>query len=83
MHVYKSKPAISMLITNMQVSYYKKATGKTFFVCAEGKEIRDAIENSIFSKETKSVTAKSIGTNKDGDVVAEFLFTWSFKVKSF
>ncbi|MDQ6758211.1 MAG: DUF4442 domain-containing protein [Bacteroidota bacterium] len=83
MHVYKSKPAISMLIINMQAFYYKKATGKTFFVCAEGKEIRDAIENSIFSNETKSVNAKSIGTNKDGDVVAEFLFTWSFKVKSF
>jgi hypothetical protein len=81
MHVYKRTPAISMLITNMEASYSKKATGKTFFVCEAGKQIYDAIENSITTGESKSITAKSTGTNKNGDVVAEFLFTWSFKLK--
>lgn len=81
MYTQKRTPAISMLITNMEASYFKKATGKIFFVCEAGKQIYDAIENSIASGESKSITVKSTGTNKNGDVVAEFLFTWSFKVK--
>ena len=59
-----------------------ESTGKTFFVCEAGKQIHDTIEDSIASNESKSITVKSIGTNKDGEVIAEFLFTWSFKVKA-
>ena len=81
MHVYKQTPAISMLITNMEASYFKKATGKTFFVCEAGKQIYEAIENSIATGESKSITVQSTGTNKEGEVVAVFLFTWSFKLK--
>ena len=81
-HVYKRNPAISMLITNMEASYFKKATGKIFFVCEAGKQIHDAIEDSILSKESKSITVKSTGTNKNGELIAAFLFTWSFKVKT-
>ncbi|HEY8687865.1 MAG TPA: DUF4442 domain-containing protein [Chitinophagaceae bacterium] len=81
MYTQKRTPSISMLITNMEASYFKKATGKTFFICEAGKQIYDAIEDSITTGESKSITVKSTGTNKNGDVVAEFLFTWSFKVK--
>ena len=82
MHVFKRTPIISMLITNMEASYVKKATGKTFFVCEAGNQIHEAIENSIAIGEHKSITAKSTGTNKKGEVIAEFSFTWSFKVKA-
>ena len=82
MHVYKRTPSISMLITNMEASYSKKATAKIFFVCDSGKQIHDAIEQTIISGEPKSITVKSTGTNKKGDVAAVFLFTWSFKVKT-
>ena len=82
MHVYKRTPAISMLITNMEASYFKKATGKIFFVCDAAKQIRNAIEESILSKQPKSISVKSTGTNKDGELIAAFLFTWSFKVKA-
>lgn len=82
MHVYKRIPPISMLITNMEASYFKKSTGITFFVCESGKQIHDTIEASITTKESKSITVKSIGTNKNGEVIATFLFTWSFKLKS-
>ena len=81
MHVYKRKPLVSMLITNMEASYFKKATGKTFFVCEDGKQIHDGIEESIATREPKSITVKSTGTNKNDEVIAAFLFTWSFKVK--
>ena len=82
MHIYKRNPSVSMLITNMQANYFKKATSKTFFLCEAGKNIFDAIENCLETKESKTITAKSTGTNKNGEVIAEFFFTWSFKVKS-
>lgn len=82
MHIYKRSPSISMLVTNMEATYFKKATRKTFFLCEAGKEIYDTIEESIATKKPRSITVKSIGTNKDGDLIAEFLFTWSFKAKA-
>ena len=82
MHIYKRSPSISMLITNMEASFIKKATEETFFCCEYGKQICDAIEESIVSGEPKNITAKSTGTNKKGEIIAEFYFTWSFKVKS-
>jgi hypothetical protein len=81
MHVYKRTPPVSMLITNMEAAYFKKATGKTSFVCDAGKQVRETIEDSIASMESKSITIKSTGTNKNGELIAEFLFTWSFKMK--
>ena len=81
MHVYKRKPAISMLVTKMEANYFKKAIDKTFFVCVEGKLISDIIEDAVQTNESKSVTVKSVGRNKDGELIAEFLFTWSFKMK--
>jgi hypothetical protein len=80
-HVYKKVPAVSMLITGMEATYFKKATGRTFFVCEDGKDILKVIESAIVSGEPKSITVKSTGTAKDGELIAEFRFTWSFKVK--
>lgn len=82
MHVYKKTPPVSMLITNMEATYFKKSTGMTFFVCEQGNQIRDTVEQSIATGESKSITVKSTGTNKNGELIAEFLFTWSFKVKN-
>lgn len=81
MHIYKRSPSVSMLITNMEATYFKKAIDKTFFICESGKAIYDAIEESKATGESKSITIKSTGTSKAGEQIAEFVFTWSFKVK--
>ena len=72
----------SMLVTKMEATYFKKATGTTFFTCEQGKEIASIIDEAVETGEGKSVIAKSTGKNKSGELVAEFLFTWSFKTKS-
>lgn len=82
MHIHKRTPAVSMLITNMEATYFKKGTGTTYFVCDAGKVICDTVVQSITTGEPKSITVKSSGRNKQGEIVAEFLFTWSFKVKA-
>ena len=66
----------------MRADYFKKAIGQTFFICEDGKSIYDAIEQSILLKESKSITVKSVGRNKDNELIAEFYFTWSFKLKN-
>lgn len=81
-HLYKQDPAVSMLIVNMQGSFYKKATGRISFICADGDEIRSKIETAMQSGEGVSVNCISKGYNAAQELVAEFSFTWSFKAKS-
>lgn len=81
-NVYKRTPPVSMLVTKMEAFYFKKATSTIFFTCEQGKEITSIVDEAIETSEGKSIVAKSTGRNMDGDIVAEFLFTWSFKTKS-
>ena len=80
-HIYQRKPAVSMLVLNVTGNFIKKATGMTSFTCNDGAAIRQCIEDSIASGEGKSITVSSIGINKDGEIVAAFEITWSFKAK--
>jgi hypothetical protein len=80
-HIYKSNPAVSMLVVNINGNFLKKAVGKTTFICNDGLAIKQTIEAAIFDGQGKTLIAKSTGTNAQGEVVAEFLITWSFKAK--
>jgi hypothetical protein len=82
MYIYKRVPAVSMLVTRMEAVYHKKATGRTYFTCRQGMEIKDAIERAITSGEGQTITVQSTGVNEAGALVAEFIFTWSFKSKT-
>ena len=81
-HIYKRDPKVSMLVVNISGNFIKKAVGRTHFTCEDGLLIKQTIEDAFLSKEGKIITAKSYGRNKDGEIVAEFAITWSFKVKS-
>lgn len=81
-HLYKRKPPVSMLVVKVEAEYFKKATGRTTFICEDGALLKTAIEESIATGEARTVKAKSAGRNKEGEIVAEFYITWSFKAKS-
>jgi len=80
-NLYQRKPAVSMLITGMESKYYKKAIGKTVFVCKQGLDIKNTIDNAYTTAEAQTIQVKSEGYNEQNEIVAEFWFTWSFKVK--
>jgi hypothetical protein len=80
-HVYKRKPAVSMLVVKFEASYFKKATGRTRFECKDGALLLNAIEKAIATGEAQTCVTTSIGINQQGDKVAECLVTWSFKAK--
>jgi hypothetical protein len=81
MHVYKSNPAISMLVVHMEAYFMKKAVGRILFTCHDGQQIYEAIVRTKATGEGVTVTATSIGTDESGDKVAEFRYTWSLKAK--
>ena len=80
-HVYKREPAVSMLVLKVKGDFNKKAVGRTVFTCEDGQQIKQTIEDAIFSGEGKIITIKSYGRNAANEIVAEFDITWSFKAK--
>ena len=81
-HLYKSDPPVSMLVVKVESEYFKKATGRTSFICEDGLLFKQAIEDAFSTGEPQMVQATSEGRSKDGDLTARFYITWSFKVKS-
>jgi hypothetical protein len=82
MQLHKRMPAVSMLVVNLEAAYFKKAIGRTSFVCEDGELLEIAVDEAIATGEARTVRAKSVGKNKEGEIVAEFYITWSFKSKS-
>lgn len=70
-----------MLVVQNEGFFYKKATGQIIFTCKDGSRVYAAIEQAIKTGEGTTVTCNSKGTNEAGEIVAEFNFTWSFKVR--
>jgi len=82
MQLHERKPPVSMLVVKVESSYFKKAIARTRFICVDGPLFRQAVDETIATGEPRTVRARSVGTNKDGEMVAEFFVTWSFKAKS-
>jgi len=80
-HVYKRQPPISMLVVKVESEYFKKATGRTTFICEDGEALLLTIQDSIATGEGRTFRARSTGRNADNETVAEFYITWSFKAK--
>jgi hypothetical protein len=81
MNVHKKYPAISMLVVGLEAKYFKKATGITNFICEDGMAVNDIVQSAINTGESRMIQCKSVGKNTDGEIVAEFLITWSFKAR--
>ena len=80
--LYKRKPTVSMLVTKSEGHFHKKAVGKILFTCNDGEAISMAVEETIANNTPTIITCHSVGKNEGGELVAEFYFTWSFKVKN-
>ncbi|MFS8083323.1 MAG: DUF4442 domain-containing protein [Ginsengibacter sp.] len=81
LHTQHTKPGVSMLVTGMDARYFKKAKGKTIFTCEDGLKIKEAAKNAMQSGEGVAIVVKSLGKNESSELVAEFNFTWSFKLR--
>ena len=77
-----SEKKVSMLVRHQQGSFTKKATGRIRFICKDGQLIQQAIQKTIASGESETITMTAEGFDADGDSVSKFEYTWWLKVKS-
>lgn len=73
---------ISMLVAENKAKFTKKATGKISFTSVDGHMANKAIDDAITTGEGQTFWMKSTGLNDTGEVVAEFEFQWTVKVKA-
>src|SRR5690606_17569480 len=81
-HIHGLFPKVSLLVIKVEVHFHKKATGITLLTCNEGVRIRDAVQAAYLSGESQQISIETIGKNNEGEMVADFIITWSFKRKS-
>ncbi|HUR11495.1 MAG TPA: DUF4442 domain-containing protein [Flavitalea sp.] len=70
---------ISMLVVKLEAEYHKKATARTTFICSDGDLFKAALDHTIRSGQSETVTATSVGKDIMGESIATFRITWSFK----
>lgn len=80
--IKKSNKNISMLVGSNSATFSKKATGKITFTCNDGHLIAEAIAHTIANGSGQSLKLTSVGTDEQGDVVAEMTFEWRVKLKT-
>ncbi|HHJ34837.1 MAG TPA: DUF4442 domain-containing protein [Gammaproteobacteria bacterium] len=73
---------IAYIIVDLKVTFVKKAQSKITFTCTDYGNILDALSSLRHPDDNAEVTLKTVGRDAQGEEVAVFHFTWSFKVRS-
>ncbi len=77
-----NKLNMSMLVTELNATFTKKAVGKIHFTCDQGNDLENTIVQANEDGMGHTTVLKSVGIDEDGDEVATFYFTWSIKKRS-
>ena len=72
---------VAVILVGTHAEFVKKATGVTTFTCSNWFEFDKAVALAIETGEPQTATGKSTGSNSDGETIAQFEFTWSFKIR--
>lgn len=73
---------ISMLVVKQEGSFHKKATGRITFSCEQGNAIDKVIKKAIESNEGQSLALQAKGFDQENNMVSDFEFIWSIKLKT-
>ena len=77
----KNKLKISMLVISNESKFLKKAKGLIRFECDQVNTLKKTLSSLSKNKTTDKIKLKSTGYDENGDVVSEFVYEWSFKLK--
>ncbi|MGB0836837.1 MAG: DUF4442 domain-containing protein [Flavobacteriaceae bacterium] len=75
------KEKFSMLVVGHQGDFTKKAVGKINFTCDGGEIVKQSFDKALATGEGVSFTLYSQGIDGQGDVVSNYSFKWSIKLK--
>ncbi len=81
-YIKESNKPISMLVANNKATFSKKATGRITFTCVDGLAIKEAINKTIATGEGQTCWMTSEGKNNKGNVVSQFQFEWTVKMRT-
>lgn len=82
LHVRDTEKKVSMLMLEMEAKFHKKAKDTTWFLSKDGRLIQAAVQYAVGKGQSQTCKAYTVGIDKEGNCVAEFWITWSFKLKS-
>lgn len=71
--------SVALLVVGLKANYEKKVVGESVFTFDDVAGMKAAIEAAAGGDEAQVFVARSVGRDREDDVVAEFEFTWSFK----
>ena len=74
--------SVALIIVGVEGKFLKRAEGRTTFTCADVPKLNAAIEEALATGESVTTTVMTEGRRPDGEVVARFEFTWSFKKRT-
>ena len=77
----KNKLKISMLVISNESKFLKKAKGLIRFECDQVNTLKKTLSSLSKNKTIDKIKLKSTGYDESGDVVSEFIYEWSFKLK--
>jgi hypothetical protein len=81
MYTHKLKPSVSTFVIGCEAKFVKRAVGKTTFKCSQGNEIAAKIMKTIQTFEAEEIRCITNAYDEQGDLVAEFVFTWGIKAR--
>ena len=73
--------SIAVILVGAHAEFVKKAAGVTTFTCSNWFEFDKAVARAIETGEPQTAIGRSIGLNSNGETIALFEFTWSFKIR--
>lgn len=80
--IRKTGRKVSMLVVKMEATFSRKAFGTITFQCDQGQAVDAAVRAAVETGAPQTLTLRSVGHDAQGEQVAEFFFTWSFRVKA-
>ena len=80
--IRSSGKPVSMLVANNKGTFNKKARGRIHFCCEDGEKIKSAIDKAISTGEGQTCWMNSKGYDRDGNLVSEFDFEWTVKLRN-
>jgi len=82
LYTHNQPESVAMLVMGMEAGFVKKATDITTFVCNDGLKIKQAIADTIRTRQPELIECKMTGKNDAGDEISHFTFTWSVKARA-
>ncbi len=73
---------VSMLLVKQEGEFTKKAIGKITFECNDGLKFKEVLQRCIETKEGQTIQMISIGKDEHENIVSNFRFEWSVKLRS-